>query len=437
MRTRPQTESWPGAIPAPGHNPRNRHHVQDSTLRPTRIHRPAVRGGVARWPLALPACRRRGPPAAGTSPAAGRPEGGPAGVGATKFRLEKALDQYLEETEERLRIRMDGLKGFFEARKEGAPLFASAVLDLGAKGRLAGSFLESFATQAGRALGLTSGGDGPDGFTLFVRRAFSENVLDRGAAVREMQRALAGFREDLVESEARLLVSLGVDVPDDAIARGLAMPDLRHELAALDLCDAMIAEGVDGASTDLGASLGMFVVSNFLGDQLAKRATPEDASRPRQFGTNIAAGIAVEAALGEGVKAMGYDPEKALANRTRAGIDNICTAVIEGDNSMGAIYPTLSIFRRSHPDAAVRLACQRADEAVTRASNLGLRERLRWMRNERYRSLWKSLMTHLIGPEAASSPLLMYIPLDAGRCSPPDQIIRWAESIVGAFGASN
>lgn len=360
-------------------------------------------------------------------------------VNAAKALLEKHLQQYIEQTDGMLRSRIEGLKGFFEERKEGAPLYASAVLDLSAKGRMAGSLLESFFTQAGQALGVasnTGAGNGTDSFTAFARRSFRANVLDPDKAKGELERTVAAFRDDMAEAEARLLVALGIDIPDDAIERGRSSPDLRAELAALQLCDAVAGDGVDDATSDFGTSLGMFVVSNILGNEVAKMATPEDASRARKFGTNIVTGVAVDAALDRGVKALGYDPEAAVVARTKAGIDRIRSAVIDGDPALGQVYPTLSYYRRMHPDSAVRQACQRADEGVERGANLGLNARLQRVRNERFRGLWKALMTHIAGPEAASSPFLMYGVLDASQCSPADQVIRWADSLVTKYAAT-
>ena len=182
--------------------------------------------------------------------------------------------------------------------------------------------------------------------------------------------------------------------------------------------------------TDLTVGLGSYIVSNLIGDKVAQQITPKDTSNAGRFAVNVATGLAVDKALEQGIKAMGYDPERDVAARTAAGIDRIRGAIIDGDPEVVKVYPDLSTFRRMHPDQSVRDACRRADEALERAANLGLRLRLTKVRNERYRGLWTALMSHLCGPEAARSPFLMYEPLDAEKCSPAGDITRWAGEIT-------
>ena len=110
--------------------------------------------------------------------------------------------------------------------------------------------------------------------------------------------------------------------------------------------------------------------------------------------------------------------------------------LIDGDPASLRFYPHLSAFRRMHPDRAVREACQRADEAVMRTGNLGLHERLKRLHNDRYRRLWAVLTAHLVDPEAAKSPFLMYGSLDADKVSPAENIIRWADSITVEYGGN-
>lgn len=347
--------------------------------------------------------------------------------------LEKHINRFGEETEKLLDARLNGLKGFFEERKQGSPLYASQTLDMNAKFRAAGAVVETFFTKIGEALGAEPSSE-PDSFSTYARQCFQENVLDPAKARQAMEQAIVGFRGDVAEAEGRLLVALKADIGDDVIDGGPAVLDVDAEASVLALCEALVNATVDDAIGDLGASLGMFVVSNVVGDMVAKRVTPDDASRSRRVATNLAAGVAVDAALEKGIRAAGYDPEGKVVAKVNTGIDRIRAEIIDGDPNMAEIYPTLSFFRRTHPDPAVRSACQRADETVAQAANLGLRERLRRMRNECSRRLWKALMTQLAGPDAAASPFLFYQPLAADQCSPPDQIIRWANALTNIYG---
>lgn len=350
--------------------------------------------------------------------------------------LEKALNDFLNETEKRLDSRMGGIKGFFEDRKAGAPLYASEVLGLGAKGRLAGSYAESFFGKIGELFGVAPSME-PDSFLLFVRRSFREKVLEQADVERAVDEATRGFLDDIAEAEGQLLVVLNVDVDDDAIGGTSRAPDLRVELAVLDQFDGLTQEVAEAADGDLKATAGMFVVSAVVSNEVSKHVTPEKASKGRRLATDLATGLAVDEALSRGAKALGHDPETAITGKVKAGLDQVRVAIIDGDPDLAKIYPTLSIFRRTHPDEHVRLACQRADEAVVKVARLGVKERLRRVRNERYRTLWKALMTALAGEEAARSPFLMYTPLDPKECSPPEEIIRWADDLTGRFTAQH
>jgi hypothetical protein len=173
-----------------------------------------------------------------------------------------------------------------------------------------------------------------------------------------------------------------------------------------------------------------------VGSKIVDSAAPKDASSASKLIANFLVGIAVDAALDEAAKQAGYEPAKKLGATADAGIDRIRESLIDGDPAVLKLYPNLSIFRRTHPDQAVRDACKRADEAVVKAANLGLHERLRRLRNDRCRRLWVVLTGRIVGEEAARSPFLMYTPLDAAKSSPPEEIIRWADLINTAFGGT-
>ena len=269
-------------------------------------------------------------------------------------------------------------------------------------------------------------------FDSFVADTFREQVLDPAKARKAVDAAATGFLGDLADIEARLLVTLKADIGD----ADLDLPRLLPGVSGIgrEPYEAVIRDTIDLAVRDLGVSLGTYVVSNIISDKIVDKAAPKDMSKKGRFAANVATGIAVDKAMEEAMKAAGYNPEKVLAIKVAAGIDRMSRLLIDGDPVVAKLYPDLSILRRTHPDEAVRDACRRADEAVMRTGNLGLHERLRRLRNDRYRRLWTVLTGHLFGPEAAKSPFLMYTPLDVTKCSPAGVCIRWADSITKVYG---
>jgi hypothetical protein len=352
-------------------------------------------------------------------------------AGFSKEALNDALDRYFGESDAALDARLADLKGFFEDLKPDGRLFAQSVL--GVWGKLdAGTYvLADVVYNIGSLFGEMPK---PPSLSNYVRDRFRAEVLDPEKAKQAVDDAVAGFLGDLAGIEGKLLVDLRADLGDDQLNLPASPPKI--QVIRGDHFNAMIGDMADTASKDLAASLAMYVVSNVIGDKIADRVTPEDASKGRKLLSNVAIGIAVDKALEEGVRAAGYDPESAIAVRIAAGLDQIRSSLIDGDPAARRFYPHLSIYRRTHPDEAVRDACLRADEAVVRSANLGLHLRLQRLRNDRCRRLWTVLTGRLIGPEAARSPFLMYQPLDPATVAPPEEIIRWANKITTGYGGS-
>jgi len=349
----------------------------------------------------------------------------------SKAALDAALDGYINESEAALDARMADLRSFFEERKGGSRRFAQSVLGIEGKLMVGGGVLSDLIDEISVAGG---GARKPSALNKYVKDLFRKDVLDPAQAKQAVDEAVSGFLGDLAGSEARLLVKLKADLGDDQLALPRSLPTM--EGIGREHYEATIRETVNGAVTDLGVSLAMFVASNIVSDKIVDKALPKDTSKGGRFIAGILTGIAVDMAVDKAAKEAGYDPEKALAAKTAVGIDRICQSIIDGDPTVLQFYPTLKVLRRMHPDEAVREACQRADEAVKRSANLGLREQLRNLRNDRHRRLWRVLTGHLVGPEAASSPFLMYTPLDAAKTSPAADIIRWADSITTIYGGT-
>jgi hypothetical protein len=352
--------------------------------------------------------------------------------GLSKEALDAELNLYIKESEAALASRMSELRSFFEERKANTRHFAQSVL--GTRGKveagatIVGDLLNQFATGFGAARSK------PRWLENYVNNTFRDEVLDPAKAKRAVDDAVTGFLGDLAGIEARLLVRLKADIGDGDLDLPGTLRDMRGIGGGQ--YEAMIRDTVEIAVKDLGVSLGMFVVSNIVSDKLVEKTAPKDMSKGGRFVAGIAAGIAVDAALDKAAREAGYDPEKVLAMKVAAGIDQMSRLLIDGDPEVAKLYPNLSIFRRTHPDQAVRDACKRADEAVMRNGNPGLHERLRRLRNDRYRRLWTVLTGHLFGPEAAKSPFLMYTPLDASKCSPAEVVIRWSKSIITLYGGT-
>lgn len=372
--------------------------------------------------------------AAKTAPAnaARRPD-----AAARRKEMDEAFERFLKETDEKLDRRIKGLKGFFDERKANAPHFASTLLCTSAKLHTAGSLFEKLSSKwnelfAGPAEDFVIP-PSPDSFTLYVRQCFRDDLLDPAKVRMAVDEAVDGFKGDVIEAEGRLLVALKLDVPDGI---GWAPLNLVPELRVLGRGEAIADEAAGDAVNDLNADLAKFVVSTFVGNKLADGVTPRDASPAGRLARNLAVGVATDMALDSGVRAAGYDPQDKIASKVGAGIDQIRDLLIDGDRSLEKTTRLVATFQTQHPDAAVRLACERANEALKRVANLGVCQRLERLRNRRSWELWKEAAARLIGPEAAASPLMMFEPLDAEKSSPPEQIIRWAEQIVATGGGS-
>jgi hypothetical protein len=367
-----------------------------------------------------------GPVSAQGSGALAIPADSPDKVALGKQALEAALESYATESEAALESRMADLRSFFEERKSGTRRFAQSMLGIEGKVMVSGLAMQELLDAA------SGNSNKPSVLRKYVGDHFRSDVLDPATIKREVDRAVSGFLGDLAGIEARLLVRLKADIGDGELSIPRSLPNM--EGVGKRQYDAMIGSTIDAALADIGVSLGMFVASNYVSGKIVDKAAPKEASKGGKFLVNLIVGIAVDKLLEEAAKGAGYDPEKKLADGAADGIDRIRGAVIDGDPALARFYPTLKVLRRMHPEVAVREACEQADESVKRYANLGLHERLRGLRNDRYRRLWVVLTARIVGEEAAKSPFQMYTPLDAQKCSPPDAIIRWADSITDFYG---
>lgn len=356
---------------------------------------------------------------------------------ARRKEMDEAFERFFKETDEKLDQRIKGLKGFFDERKANAPRFASTLLCTSAKLHTAGSLFEKLASSvnelfAGNAEDFTIP-PSPDSFTLHVRQCFRDDLLDPAKVRMAVAEVVDGFKGDVIEAEGRLLVALKLDIPDGI---GWAPLNLEPELRVLGRGEAVADEAAGDAVNDLNADLAKLVVSTFVGNKLADGITPRDASPAGRLARNVAVGVATDMALDSGARAAGYDPQEKIASKVGAGIDQIRDLFIDGDRTTEKVTLLVSALQTQHPDAAVRLACDRANEALKRVATLGVRQRLERLRNRRSWELWKAAAARLIGPETAASPFMMFEPFKAEECSPPEQIIRWAEQIVATCGRS-
>lgn len=346
-----------------------------------------------------------------------------------KAAMDAALERYLDDSEAALAARMAELRTFFNERKTATPGFAQAVLGTWGKFQMTGSMLGDVINQFATGFGARRV---KPSFDAYVEDCFREKVLDPAKARKAVDNAVTGFLGDLAEIEARLLVTLKVDISDaelnlpKLLPGGLGIGGTQYE--------AVLRDTVDLAVKDLGVSLGTYIVSNIISDKIVDATVPEGTSKKGKLVANVATGIAVDKAMEEAMKTAGYNPEKVLAIKVAAGIDQMSSLLIDGDPALDRFYPKLFYGRLMHPDQAVRDACNRADATLMKNANFGLRYRMVRLYNDRHRQLWKVLTTHFLGAEAAKSPFMMYTPLDASKCSPAEQIIRWADSIANAYG---
>ncbi len=345
------------------------------------------------------------------------------------------IDVALRESNNAIAARIATLDEFFAERQQGARPFAEAVLSLEGKARATAGIGEELVGGLGQLLGQKRP-SGPNSFVVYVRDRFRTKVLDPAELKTVVDEAVAGYVGDATEIEGRLLVDLKADIDDRALDLRLQLPALRVETAAGASCDAVIGETLDAAAKDLGVALGMFVASNYIGDKVAQRVTPKDASKARKALVNILVGIGVDQAMDRAARQAGYDPEKELTARTSAGIDRIRSLVVEGDPQAVGTFVSLFKFREAHPDPAAREACREAMDALERSSNLGLRVRLITLHNERHRQLATALAGHVFGREAVRTPLRLLPALDAGKAPTSESVVRWAKSITNVYGGT-
>lgn len=345
--------------------------------------------------------------------------------------LDAALQRYLDESEAALAARMTELRAFFDERKAATPGFAQAVLGTWGKFQMTGSMLANGINIVSTRFG---GKRVKPLFDKFVADTFREKVLDPAMVRKAVDAAISGYRGDLAEIEARLLVSVKADIGEAELDLPKLLPG--GAVIGMKQFEAVISDSVDLAVKDLGVSIGMFVASNVISDKIVEKTASKDMSKTERLVTGQAVNLAVDAALEKAIREAGYDPEKILALKVAAGIDQMSRLLIDGDPALDKLYPNLFYCRLMHPHAAVRTACNRANATLVKNANFGLVNRLSRLRYDRYRRLWTVLTTHFLGADAAKSPFLMYTPLDAAKCSPAEQIIRWADSITEAYGGT-
>jgi hypothetical protein len=297
-----------------------------------------------------------------------------------RFELRRRAD---EESAEAVRRETARLESFFAECKKGARPFADEVLSTEASLRLAGSAAENSVNALGEWFG-GAASRGPDSFDRYVTECFERHVLKAADVQRAVEAAFNGYSAELARIESRLLVDLRADPDAGDIGQPVKLLPWNTDNFLAASLPRVIEYAVAAVRKDLCVSIGKFGASWVGGDMVEKRITNKDDHALKRFGVNVAAGMAIDKVLDEGLARAGYDPAGSIAADACLKLDAICDLVLEGTTAS-------SIGPGGHRKALVveiakRMAWQES----------GLRTRLMAVHSLRSRERSKALFPNMV-----------------------------------------
>jgi hypothetical protein len=213
--------------------------------------------------------------------------------------------------------------------KPGATAFARDMLGLEGKARAVIAVLP-----------FTDG----DGYTQFVRQAFSSKVLDAGDFSREVDAAVRGFLAELAGIENQMLVAMRLDVGDDELALNIPPPTLDGGASYRDALDRLLAhtasDAVDDALILAIRGAVAWVAAGALTEPLLDLIDQLGLIPSDWLDTGFARlvagcviGYVADRLTADAIQAIGHDPEAAVAGKVSESMDALERRVIEGDGA--------------------------------------------------------------------------------------------------------
>lgn len=242
------------------------------------------------------------------------------------------LSQAEAQSAKALDKRIDSVRHVFRQGRAGANRFASDALSWSGKWALVRSKL----------------GDG-DAHSSYLAASFAANVFTEKDVQWAVESAISGYILDLDAAEAELLVKLRADLADrDPEAR----PYLRTDEAFQREYRRLALETTQTLETDLKVTVGREVglmIGSDLATKIAMRIAAfvaaelgveagllgaGAASGTATLGVGLVVAVVLDYALDALFKLGGYDPEKQIADKVKASIEQVEAALVDGKQGL-------------------------------------------------------------------------------------------------------
>lgn len=320
----------------------------------------------------------------------------------------------------------ESMKPFFEAYaecKKGIPAFTDDVLGGWGKLAVAGDMFASLAN--GVASIFTDDTVMTENqMPAYIRQSFTTRVVNDDRLSQLVRTTVQSYVAHLGELDSRLLVSLQADIPDLTFDAS-ELPDMSAEIANAMPKDWHFRNTVGMAAVDLFVGTGKQAAS-FIGGELISNAVMGNTPFIARVPGDLAVGRVVDKALDGGLSAVGYEPEKQIADLGEQLLISAFRQTVSGDpDTIQALIYFLDMAE-GHPDDQVRAACQTAAEVIEREAPIGLTTRLYLLNVRRVRRRVVTIYRHIFGPDAEVPASFLHAVVNPSAAPSPDKIIAAA-----------
>jgi hypothetical protein len=300
------------------------------------------------------------------------------------------------------------IPAFITERKQGTRAFSARLLGLRGKWEL---IKTRFRTE------------GEDEYARWLRDQFADNLFRSEELQQTVEAAIRAYLSELVGIEGQLLIRLRADLADSELQVQEAIPALWSDAVLRQRYDMMMTLTLPLLDKDLKVTA-VREAASFVGSEIATAITLKvgaavmarlgvsagilttgAASGWATFGIGLVIGFVVDQAIGEIMKAAGYDAEARIAARVDETLDDIGRVITDGDPEARTTLAKLQRMHLEDPDEEVRAACPSAIRLINENSC-----RLRGLRGELSKinaaraSLRKEALSRLVHNPEVTTP---------------------------------
>ena len=266
---------------------------------------------------------------------------------------------------------LEGVREFFNERKQGTAAFADSALSLGGKW----AWLKGAVTF-----------DDGQSHRRFLRESFEEHLF-RGEELRAvLNAAVTSTLAEIRGLENTLLAQIRADLAESDLLVGNGLPALQSEEVFFRAYEQAAKDVLSVMARDLGVTIGREVVA-FVAADIATKVVARlgvsagilgagAASGVATLGVGIGAGLLVDMILDWILRRMGHDPVGEVARKVGESLDQTRDFLTEGIPDAVRTYARLRHLERNDWFSNVRSECRQAADKVERGGHLGLRHEL-------------------------------------------------------------